>query len=124
MIPTFATTTWGLSAALCPRVPELLAQDKTQALKFYQSLATPFAVYVLNEERLGQLVNVAAVLDDPVHCSGALRQLGPHILWQESFLRWRLSCYHNLGQPRLAAEAAQDLERFLAHQPQSIVHGL
>lgn len=105
-------------------VPELLAQDKTQAQPFYQSLATAFAVYELNEERLGQLINVAAVLDDTVHCGDALRQLGPHILWQETLLRWRLSCYRNIGQTRLAAAAERDLEDFLRHQPTSVVQGL
>lgn len=105
-------------------IPELLAQDKTQALRFYESLATPFAVWVLNEERLTQLVNVAAVLDDTAHCGAALSEVGPQVFWQESFLRWRLSCYRNLGQPRLAAAAAQDLEKFLSHQPQSFVRGL
>lgn len=105
-------------------IPELLAQDGTMAQRIYQSINTPFAVYALNEERLGALINVAAALDPHVYCRDALGQLGRHIPWQEPFLRWRLSCYRNLGPPQLAAQAAQDLNEFLAHQPLSFVQGL
>lgn len=104
-------------------VPELVAQDRSLAPRIYEVLNTPFALFALNEERIGELVNLAAALDYGGYCLDALRQVGPHVPWHESFLRWRLMCYRQTGHERLAVSSAQDLNQFLAHEPRAFLEG-
>ena len=93
----------------------LAAEDVAAAGRLFDSLAEPFAVHVLDEERKRTFLYVGSVRG-PKFAAEALRQFEPHVLWEENFLRNRLATYEAIGDPQ-AGRAARDLKAFLAVEP-------
>lgn len=85
--------------------------------RLYEALRPPFAVSILREERLIALLSIATAEPFETHCLDALSLVGPHILWQQSFLVWRANCYRVTGKLAEAEAARGDLVRFQRHQP-------
>ncbi|MCG8456596.1 MAG: spermidine synthase [Holophagales bacterium] len=93
---------------------ELAATNPSYARRLYDQLGEPFAVYVLDIERLKRRVEMALASRDPALCAEALESFEPHVEWSKTFLRGRMRCYQATGHP-LAARAEVDLGRFLAY---------
>ena len=98
------------------QVAESLARTRPDlAPRVFAALDAPFAVYVLDVERLASLLRVAQVLPLATHCTRALEPLEPFVPWTAEVLLYRRSCYDATGHP-LAARAHRDLDEFLANE--------
>ena len=100
-----------------------MRRDPSQAEKILQSLSQPFAVSAIEEKREMALFAVARRAPSTVSCGIALPTFEPFVPWRFEFLLWRRDCYRQLADAR-ADRAAQELEAFVASQPQPFSVGL
>jgi predicted membrane-bound spermidine synthase len=106
-----------LRAALGSAGP-IADSDPRLARRLYDALGAPFAVEVLEEERIATRFDLGTRIGAP--CAEILSPYEPNLVWQEWFLRERLACYEREQDP--ATEAARrDLERFLAAEPRPFI---
>lgn len=93
------------------------------AVRLYEAMKEPFAVFVLEEERRVRLVDIAA-LREPERCNAAmvaaLRALEPHVPWHREFLIRRRDCYARAGDP-LLRRAQRDLNEFADNEPMRVM---
>lgn len=85
----------------------------------WQSLKSPFAVYILNEERVFAVASLAAKINVNA-CVDALQAYEPDVPWMRDFLVRRMQWYEGAHDPRAVA-ARKDLEEFLKYEPARIV---
>jgi hypothetical protein len=110
VLTSIARRTLGLAA-------EIGAESGTEliALRLYQALQKPFAVYHADEARRDALLRLAVTLDQGKQGPYTLAEVEapePHIPWTFDFLRLREAAYRAASHPRAAA-ARRDLETFL-----------
>ncbi len=96
-------------------------QDKSRrlAMRLYQTLNEPFALFMANDLRRVTVLKIARFLDAGQFSSlsaHAIESFEPHIPWQFDFLAYRSQCYRGLLLEKAAA-AEHDLEAFLAAEP-------
>lgn len=94
---------------------EIAARDLRGAARLYEALDEPFAVRVLDEERLTALVAVGRVLGGESHAR-AVERWEPHIPWNGPFLTERAEAYARAGRP-LARRAAEDRDAYFRREP-------
>ena len=92
----------------------LTSHDAGLALRLQQALQVPFAVHILEGERLENLLKLARRLDAggaPRNIRALISSWEPDVPWTIDFLNVRASCYTLTGDSRAAA-ARGDLEDF------------
>lgn len=123
---TYRTDMWSwprLAERSLPLAVEI-AQTANHELgsRVYAALELPFAASCSNLDRLATRVEVARRLDGGkpgAHMLQAIDGLGPHFPWTRQLLFDRMSCFENLGDPRLES-ARRDVRQFLANQPRPL----
>jgi spermidine synthase len=94
---------------------DIASQDPAKGDLLFAALEQPFAVYVLQAERL----TVRAMLDDAMggkRCVETLSVVEPHGPWTAKGLARRRHCYAAAHHP-LAERADAELDEFLSHEP-------
>ena len=81
------------------------------------ALAQPFAVLLLNEERLQTRYKVATYLDES-RLEDAIAALEPNVPWRKGLLTRRARLYEATRNPR-APVARRELESFLKHESET-----
>ncbi len=100
-------------------VADIAGKDHALAARLEKALAQPFAVSLLNEERMQTRYKVATYLDRS-KLEDAIVALEPHVPWRRALLERRVKVYESVGNPR-AAIARRELELFLKHDSGSLV---
>jgi hypothetical protein len=101
----------------------LAKRDPEAGRRLFERLRRPLPVYLLDEVRRRQLVDLARELDFEGLCVEAFAASEPSTPWEAVFLGQRLDCYRAAGHPRAAA-AERELERFLDAAPPELAAGL
>ncbi|HEV8630138.1 MAG TPA: fused MFS/spermidine synthase [Thermoanaerobaculia bacterium] len=99
-----------------------LAGDPAAARRLLAATAEPFAVRMLELDRRSLRLSLAGVAGGDA-CIAVFHEVEPHPLWNESALRQRAACYARAGDA-LTDRAHDDLVRFLADQPPSVLDEL
>jgi spermidine synthase len=107
--------------ALVDLVPRL-SQDRRVAERFHALLARPFALRMLEADRLRIRLALAAQIDFARLCVQALAPYEPDVPWNDS-LALRARCYAEAKHP-LAALAQQQLEAFATQERRRLSAGL
>lgn len=94
-------------------VADLAGRDRSLAARMDAVLTQPFAVSLLNEERLQTRYKVATYLDQS-KLEEAIAALEPNVPWKRALLARRAKLYEAVGNPR-AVIARRELELFLKH---------
>jgi hypothetical protein len=99
----------------------LAAQSPDAARAVFDALEEPFAVHLLDRQRLLLRVELADTLHDGERCRRALAPFTKTPLWQEDLLAARERCYV-LAAPgsAMARQAAADLRDFEAAEPRPL----
>jgi spermidine synthase/MFS family permease len=95
---------------------ELGNQDPALALRLFQRVREPFALYADEDDRLPAMAALLSRLNLTSSCAEALRPLEPHVLWNLNWLVLRRDCYAATRDP-LAQKAASDLAEYLRYEP-------
>lgn len=98
-------------------VADIAGRDPRLADRLDKALAEPFAVLLLNEERLQTRYKVATYLD-VLRLEDAIAALEPHMPWRKGLLERRAKVYETTHNPR-ADLARREVERFLARDSES-----
>ena len=98
-------------------VADIARRDRALAQKMDAALALPFAVLLLNEERLETRYKVATYLDQS-RLEDAIAALEPYVPWRKGLLSRRARLYDSMRNP-LAAKAHRDLDRYLKNEASS-----
>ena len=101
---------------------DLPSRDAALAPGVYELLTPPFAVSLLEEDRLLMRLVVARFLG-AARVAEALHALEPDFPWRQDLLEERARVYAEVGDPR-AELARQDLEAFLRLEPTAFAKGL
>ncbi len=96
---------------------DIAGRDPRLAERLNAALAQPFAVLLLNEERLQTRYKVATYLDQS-RLEDAIAALEPHVPWRKGFLSRRARLYEATRNPR-AAIARSELESFVKHESET-----
>lgn len=94
-------------------VADIAGQERALAARLDKALATPFAVWMLNEERLQTRYKLATYLDQS-RLEEAIAALEPNVPWRRGFLDRRAKIYEATGNPR-AGVARSELAEFVKH---------
>jgi len=92
-------------------VADIASRDPRLADRLEKALAQPFAVLLLNEERLQTRYKAATYLDT-LRLEDAIGALEPHTPWRKGLLDRRAKVYESTRNPR-ADLARRELARFL-----------
>jgi len=95
-------------------VADLAGRDPALARKMDAALSQPFAVLLLNEERLQTRYKVATYLDQS-KLEEAIAALEPHVPWRKGLLSRRAKVYDATNNP-LAARAHRELDAYLKNE--------
>jgi spermidine synthase len=93
---------------------DVAGRDRGLAERLNAALAQPFAVLLLNEERLQTRYKVATYLDQS-KLEDAIAALEPHVPWRKGLLTRRARLYEATRNPR-ATIARKELESFLKRE--------
>lgn len=100
-------------------VPSLFSRLPERAPDLMRALAKgPFAIYTGEEARMSALTRMAGAMPTPQLCLEALGRFRANPAWRLDLLGTRADCLARAGAPDADAAVA-DLERFLAHDPQT-----
>jgi predicted membrane-bound spermidine synthase len=91
-------------------------QSPRRAMILQEALAEPFAVRLVESDRLLVRLELAHATRRPDLCAAAFASWEPHVPWQEYLLLWRFQCYEQTGHP-LRSRALRDLQEFLEDAP-------
>jgi len=104
----------------------LTTSDPGTRRRLFAAVAQPFALRMLDEERLRLLLALARRLPGGP-CSAETRAVlavaEPHVPWSRAVLELRAGCYRTWGHPD-RARAERELRRFLADEPVPLMAGL
>jgi len=103
-------------------VLDLASKDVALAARLDAALARPFALAILNEERLLIRLQIAARLDAARYAS-IVQEVEPNVPWRGNILRDRARSYQAIGHP-LAAVARRELAEFLEREPPPFAPGV
>ena len=95
-------------------IADIAGRDRALAARLEKALAQPFALLILNEERLQTRYKVATYLDNSV-LEEAIIALEPHVPWRKALLERRARLYESAGNPR-ARLARRELDLFLKNE--------
>lgn len=98
-------------------------ENRDNGRRLLDQLERPFAVRLLDENRLLTRINLVRKIDFESRCVEAFGELEPDVPWTESFLRRRLDCYSRNGH-RLEAKARRQLDEFRSLGDVEIWRGL
>jgi spermidine synthase len=102
---------WPIGAVLSRAIElgnEIAKVDDDQGERIYNALAEPFAVRVVDEDRLVARLNLAVEVDAGRLCAPALAALGPEVPWNIEMLTARAKCLQAIGDEGLQ-HAMQEL---------------
>jgi tetratricopeptide (TPR) repeat protein len=105
-----------LTVASLHLAAEVGRRDPAQALRLFQSVREPFALYADEDDRLSAMADLLSRMNAAPSCADALRPLEPHALWTLNWLVLRRDCYVASGDPR-AQQAIADLAEYLRYEP-------
>lgn len=108
-----------LMARTLNRAVELGRVDRVHGERMFAVLEKPFAVRLLNEQRLESRLALAEQLGEHPRCLDLLAEREPFVPWNRRFLEWRRSCYRTFGGD--VARADRDLLDFLAEEPETLL---
>ena len=95
-------------------IADIAGRDRALAARLEKALAQPFALLILNEERLQTRYKVATYLDSSV-LEEAIIALEPHVPWRKALLERRARLYESAGNPR-APLARREFDLFLKNE--------
>ena len=104
-----------------PIVLDLASKDAALAARLDDALARPFAVALLDDDRVLVRLEVASYLD-PSRYAAALAGMEPDIPWRGPVLERRARAYEATGNP-LAPRARRDFAEFLKEEPPPFAPG-
>lgn len=119
----YQTDPWPITSVMrrgLELVPDVVAADRGARARFQATLATPFAVSMLDGLRL-QTARRLAGLD--ASCIDVFAAWEPNPPWSYDVLLQRARCYETHGHP-LASRALDDLVTFAADEPLPFADGL
>ena len=93
----------------------IATQDKNLAGPLLKSLNQPFVLYILNEERIFNMVSLASKISLAASVE-AIQAYEPYVPWSRDFLARRLDWYQSSGDPKTAI-AQRDMQEFLKYEP-------
>jgi spermidine synthase len=102
---------------------EIVSFDPDLGPDIFASLQASFSVQLQNELRRATLFDIAQLTDFDEYCLEVLEAYGPWVPWKERFLTERLECLES-KDPSAAAQARQDLGRYLSVAPFRLETGL
>lgn len=94
------------------------SNDPVVARRFYDSLSQPFAVEMLNEDRMTARLDIAKLTEGNrinSQLREAMEPFATYPKWDQQFLKERVITYQALKDPRVV-DAADDLRRFLENR--------
>jgi spermidine synthase len=115
---------WAMPAVVknaFPIVLDLASRDAALAARLDDALARPFAVALLDDDRVLIRLEVASYLDDSRYAT-ALAEMEPDVPWRAPVLERRARAYEATGSP-LAPRARKELAEFLAKEPPPFAPG-
>lgn len=115
---------WAMPAVVknaFPIVLDLASRDAALAASLDDALAHPFAVALLDDERVLVRLEVASYLDLSRYAA-ALAEMEPDVPWRAAVLDRRARAYEAAGNP-LAPKARRDLAKFFEKEPPPFVPG-
>ena len=89
--------------AYVPDIARGQAQLRTEVLDV---LATELVMFSLHYYRVDLRLDIALMANDARACVAALDEVGPHVPWEEAFLKKRVDCYKLAADPREGAARA------------------
>ena len=92
---------------------DIAGRDRGLAARLENALSQPFALYILNEERLQTRYKVATYLDAS-KLEDAILALEPNVPWKRPLLQRRAKLYEATNNPR-AELARRELALFLRY---------
>jgi spermidine synthase len=110
------TDPWPLPYAMRPLLrlaAELARKNAALGERLWRALGEPFAVRVLDRERLDTRRAVALAVDPKRLCVEAFAAYEPYVPWEREFLTARWQCYQGAGDGR-AERARRELSEFAA----------
>lgn len=102
-------------------VLDIASRDAALASRLEESLARPFALFLLDEERLLIRLEVASRLDASRYAR-ALEELEPDVPWRRPILERRAQAYAATGNSR-APVARRELAKFMEKEPPPFAPG-
>jgi hypothetical protein len=115
---------WAMPAVVknaFPIVLDLASRDAALAARLDDALARPFAVALLDDDRVLIRLEVASYLDDSRYAA-ALAEMEPDVPWRAPVLERRARAYEATGSP-LAPRARKELAEFLEKEPPPFAPG-
>ena len=103
-------------------VLDLASKDAALAVRLDDVLSRPFAVALLNEERLLVRLELASRID-VTRYAATVQELEPNVPWRTPILQQRAHAYQATGHP-LAAVARKELAEFLKREPPPFAPGV
>jgi spermidine synthase len=104
-----------------PIVLDLASRDAALAVRLDDALARPFAVALLDDDRVLIRLEVASYLDLSRYAA-ALAEMEPDVPWSAAVLERRARAYEATGSP-LAPRARRDFAEFLEKEPPPFAPG-
>jgi spermidine synthase len=101
---------------------DIAARDPSLAPRLYDSLAQPFSLRLLEDERVAALLGIASYVSFEKYAE-ALAGIEPNVPWERAILSRRAQAYEKTRHP-LAARARRDLDRFQEREPRPFDEGL
>lgn len=101
---------------------DLAARDPRLAARLYEALASPFALRLLEDERVATALEIASLLSNEKYAE-ALAEIEPNVPWERKLLSRRAQAYASVGS-RQAARARADWELFQKREPRPFSEGL
>jgi spermidine synthase len=98
-------------AHVIAEAPSIAATSPDVAARILSALALPFAVRMLDADRLAARLRIVSRGPATAWCSDAIDALEPNFPWELHALELRLACYAKAADPRAEA-AARELVRF------------
>ena len=109
----------GVMSRALKDAPAVAALDNNLAGALLQSLKPPFVVYILNEERIFNMISVASKISLSASVE-ALHAYEPYVPWSRDFLARRLDWYQSANDPR-SAIARRDMGEFREYEPAKLL---
>jgi spermidine synthase len=103
-------------------VLDLASKDASLAARLDDALAQPFALALLNEERLLVRLELASRIDVSRYAA-TVQEMEPNVPWRTPILQQRAHAYQATGNP-LASVARRELAEFLKREPPPFAPGV
>jgi spermidine synthase len=98
----------------------IASKQPASGRRLLAAMSQPFALNALSDQRRMAMLDMARQIDYASLCRTPVSELEPHMIWSETALRARYTCYTSTHDPRQAI-ALRELDDFVSREPQSLV---